>query len=108
MGLKHKIPDSRLQAIVRRVLRINRTEIDIPVIVSTTEGTHCCSVGRLLERGGARVSALMDVALEGARPVTIFLPENAYVGEVTSCVGQGDQFAVELALIMSQRAEDGR
>ena len=44
MGLKHKIPDSRLQAIVRRVLRINRTEIDIPVIVSTTEGTHTTAV----------------------------------------------------------------
>jgi hypothetical protein len=63
------------------------------------EGEHCSSVGRLLERGGARVSALVDIALEQERAVTVFLPENAYIGEVVSCVAQEKQFTVELILI---------
>jgi hypothetical protein len=62
-------------------------------------------VGRLLEHQGARVSALVDNALERERAVTIFLPANAYVGEVVSCVAQGKQFTVELVLI--QYRNDG-
>ncbi len=81
------------------MLRSNTADVDTPVIISTTEGDHCSSVGRLLERGGARVSALVDVALERERAVTVFLPENAYIGEVLSCVAQGRQFTVELMLI---------
>jgi hypothetical protein len=63
------------------------------------EGDYCSSVGRLLERGGARVSALVDSALERERAVTVFLPENAYIGEVMSCIAQKEQFTVELLLI---------
>ena len=99
MRSRRRIPDSQLQKLVRRLLRSNTPDIDTPVIISTMEGDHCSSVGRLLERGGARVSALVDVALEQERAVTVFLPENAYIGEVVSCVAQGRQFTVELMLI---------
>lgn len=99
MRSRRRIPDSQLQKLVRRLLRSNTTDVDTPVIISTVEGDHCSSVGRLLERGGARVSALVDVAMERERAVTVFLPENAYIGEVLSCVAQGRQFTVELVLI---------
>jgi hypothetical protein len=99
MQSRRRIPDTQLQKLVRRLLRSNRPDADTPVIISTMEGSYCSSVGRLLERGGARVSALVDNALERERAVTIFLPENAYVGEVVSCVPQGKQFMVELLLI---------
>jgi hypothetical protein len=99
MQSRPTIPDSQLQKLVRRLFRINRPVADTPVIISTMEGDYCPSVGRLLERGGARVSAIVDIALERERAVTVFLPENVYVGEVVSCVAQGKQFAVELVLI---------
>jgi hypothetical protein len=105
MRLKRKIPDSQLRTLVNRLLQTNRPDSDTPVIISTIEGDHCSSVGRLLERGGARVSALVDTALERERAVTVFLPENAYVGEVVSCVSQGEQFTVELVLIQYQAHE---
>jgi hypothetical protein len=69
------------------------------VIISTTEGDYRSSVGRLLEHNGAWVSALVDGALERECPVTVFLPANAYVGEVVSCTPEGQQFTVELILI---------
>ncbi len=102
MRSRRRIPDSQLQKLVRRLLRSNKPDTDTPVIISTIEGDYRSSVGRLLERGGARVSALVDMALERERAVTIFLPENAYLGEVVSCVAQGRQFAVELLLIQYQ------
>ena len=102
MRLKRRIPDSQLQKLVRRLLRTNTPDTDTPVMISTLEGDYYSSVGRLLERGGARVSALVDIALERERAVTVFLPENAYVGEVVSCVGQGKQFMVEILLIQYQ------
>src|ERR1019366_9028441 len=78
MRSRRRIRDSQLQKLVRRLLRSNRPETDTPVIISTTEGDYCSSVGRLLERVGARVSALVDIALERERAVTVFLPENSY------------------------------
>ena len=105
MRSRRRVPDSQLQKLVRRLLRTNRPETDTPVIISTTDGDYCSSVGRLLEHQGARVSALVDNALERERAVTIFLPANAYVGEVVSCVAQGKQFTVELVLI--QYRNDG-
>jgi len=99
MRSRRSIPDSQLQKLALRLLRINRPETDTPVMISTMEGTYCSSVGRLLQREGARLSALVDIALERERAVTVFLPENAYVGEVVSCVAQGEQFTVELVLI---------
>ncbi|HEY4362010.1 MAG TPA: hypothetical protein VGN17_13620 [Bryobacteraceae bacterium] len=56
-------------------------------------------MGKLLERQGGRVSALVDVALAPECAVTVFLPENAYLGEVLSCAAEGERFAVELVLI---------
>jgi len=102
MRSRRRIPDSQLQKLVRRLLRSNKPDTDTPVIISTIEGDYGSSVGRLLDRAGARVSALVDIALERERAVTIFLPENAYLGEVVSCVAQGKQFAVELLLIQYQ------
>jgi hypothetical protein len=99
MRSRRGIPDSQLQKLVRRLLRSNRPETDTPVMISTIDGDYCSSVGRLLQRGGARVSALVDVALERERAVTVFLPENAYFAEVTNCVAHGEQFTVELVLI---------
>src|ERR1700693_738348 len=99
MRTMRKIPDSQLQKLVRRLLQTNQPKADNPVIISTMEGDYCSSVGRLLERGGARVSALVDIALKRERAVTVFLPKNTYVGEVVSCVAQGKQFTVELVLI---------
>lgn len=106
MRLRPRIPDSQLGALGRRILQINHRDADAPVIVSSMESANRCSVGRVLERGEARVSAIMDTAIDGARAVKIFLPEDAYVGEVKSCVAKGDQFTVELALIMLQDAEN--
>jgi len=102
MRSRRSIPDSQLQKLVRRLLRINRPETDIPVMISTMDGDYYSSVGRLLHRGGARVSALVDIALERERAVTVFLPENAYLAEVTNCVAHGEQFTVELVLIQYQ------
>lgn len=99
MRSRRRIPDSQLHKLARRLLRTNRPGADTPVIISTMEGDYFSSVGHLLERGGARVSALVDRALERERAVTVFLPENTYVGEVVSCVAQGEQFTVELVLI---------
>lgn len=59
--------DSQLQMLVRRLLRSNRPDTDTPVIISTMEGGYCSLVGRLLERGGARVSALVDIAFANKR-----------------------------------------
>lgn len=104
MRSRRRIPDSQLQKLVRRLLRSNRPEMDTPVIISTAEGDYCSSVGRLLEHKGARVSALVDNALERECPVTVFLPANAYVGEVVNCVPEGRQFTVELILIQHRDA----
>ena len=71
------------------------------------EGEYRSSVGKLLERGGARVSALVDTALQQCRAVTVFLPDNAYIGEVVSCVAQEEQFAVDLLLIQERVKNSG-
>jgi hypothetical protein len=99
MRSKRRISHRQLQKLVRRLLRSNRPDTETPVIISTMEGDFCSSVGRLLERGGARMSALVDVALEQERAVTVFLPEHAYIGEVVSCVAQEKKFTVKLILI---------
>lgn len=80
MRSRRSIPDSQLQKLVRRLLRINRPDTDTPVMISTMDGDYCSSVGRLLQRGGARLSALVDIALERERAVKVFLPENALCG----------------------------
>jgi len=100
--LRRRIPDSQLQRLVRRLLRSNLPEIDIPVIISPMEGRYYSSVGRLLQRDHGRVSALVDQALELERAVTLFLPENAYVAEVVKCQADGKQFTVDLVLIQYQ------
>ena len=105
MRSNRRVFDSQLHRLVRRLLQNNRPDVDTPVIISTAEGDYCSSVGRLLEHNGARVLALVDNAMERERPVTVFLPANAYVGEVVSCAPQGEQFAVELVLI--QYRDDG-
>ena len=102
MRSRRRLPDSELQKLVHRLLQTNRPDTDIPVIISTMEGEYRSSVGRLLERGGARVSALVDTAVQRERAVTVFLPENAYIGEVVSCVAQDGQFTVELMLIQQR------
>ena len=102
MRSRRRLPDSELQKLVHRLLQTNRPDTDIPVIISTMEGEYRSSVGRLLERGGARVSALVDTAVQRERAVTVFLPENAYIGEVVSCVAQNGQFTVELMLIQQR------
>ena len=99
MSSRRRIPNSQLQKLVHRLLRSNRPETDTPVIISTVGGDYCSSVGRLLKREGGRVSALVDIPLEREREVTVFLPENAYVAEVTNCAENGKQFTIELVLI---------
>jgi hypothetical protein len=106
MQSKRRIPDSQLRGLVNRLLRSNQPDAEAPVIISTMEGDYSPSVGRLLERGGARVSALVDVALQRDCAVTVFLPENAYIGEVVSCEAQGSQFNVELVLIQYRNDEE--
>jgi hypothetical protein len=97
-----RIPDSQLHRLVRRLLRSNQPDVDIPVIISPVEGKYYSSVGRLLQRTHSRVSALVDQALELERAVTLFLPENAYVAEVVKCQAEGKQFTVDLVLIQYQ------
>ena len=99
---RRRIPDSQLQRLVDRLLRSNRPETDTPVVISTVGGEYCSSVGRLLEREGGRVSALVDIPMERECEVTVFLPENAYVAEVTNCAAHGKQFTIELVLIQYQ------
>jgi hypothetical protein len=101
-----KIPDSQLQKLVRRLLRSNkpRPKNDTPVIIAgPPEGNRVISVGRLLERKGAWVAALVDMPLEPASEVTVFLPGNVYLAEVVSCVGKQKRFTADLQLIMIQR-----
>ena len=102
MRSRRRIPDRQLQRLVRRLLRIHTPDTDTPIIISTREGDHRSSVGRMLGRGGAHVSAVVDRALQRERAVTVFLPDNAYIGEVVSCAANGRQFAVELLLIQYQ------
>src|SRR5579863_9559434 len=99
MQSRRRIPDRQLQKLARRLLRSNRPETDTPVIISTTEGRSYASVGRLPEREVARASAPVDLALERESEVTVFLPENAYIGEVLSCAAHGQFYTVELLLI---------
>ena len=99
---RRRIPDSQLHRLVRRLLRSNQPDVDIPVIISPVEGKYYSSVGRLLQRTHGRVSALVDQALELERAVTLFLPENAYVAEVVKCQAEGEQFTVDLVLIQYQ------
>ena len=82
-----RIPNSQLKKLVRSLAPVNRLDSHIPVMISTIEGG--CALGRLLDRGGARVSAVLNIALEQERAVTVFMPENAYMAEVTKCVAQG-------------------
>ena len=74
-------------------------------MISTIGGEYRSSVGRLLERTGALVSAVVDLPLEKEREVTVFLPENAYVAEVSSCEAYEDQFKIELVLIQAQETQ---
>jgi len=99
---RQRIPDSQLHRLVRRLLRSNQPDVDIPVIISPMEGKYYSSVGRLLERDHGRVSVLVDHAIELERAVTLFLPENAYVAEVVKCQAEGKQFTVDLVLIQYQ------
>ena len=62
-------------------------------------------MGRLLDRAGALVSAVVDMPMEREREVTVFLPENAYVAEVSNCVANEEQFKIELVLIQAQATE---
>ena len=98
-----KVPDSQLQKLADRLLQSNKPETDTPVIISTIGGEYPSSVGRLLERAGALVSAVVDMPME--REVTVFLPENAYVAEVSNCVANEEQFKIELVLIQAQATE---
>lgn len=104
MRPRRKVTESQLEQLVLRLLQNSRPEADTPVIISTADGDYHSSVGRLLEHKGARVSVRVDRPLQSDRPVTVFLPENAYVGEVLSCVPQGQQFAVDLILIQHREA----
>ena len=102
---RRRVPDSQLQKLVDRLLLGNKPETDTPVIISTVRGEYCSSVGRLLHREGGQVSALVDIPLEREREVTVFLPENAYLAEVTNCVSSGKRFTVELVLIQYRNTE---
>ena len=99
---QRQIPKSQLHQLVRRLLQTNQPGADTPVMISPLEGDYFSSVGRLLERDHARVSALVDHALEPECAVTVFLPENAYLAEVVSCQADGRQFTVDLVLIQYQ------
>ena len=74
-------------------------------MISTIRGAYRSSVGRLLERTGALVSAVVDTPLERKREVTVFLPENAYAAEISNCVAYEERFKIELVLIQFQAAE---
>lgn len=105
MRSRRRTPETQLQKFAQRLLRTNKSNTDTPVIISTMEGEYASSVGRLVEYTGARMSALVDVALERERAVTVFLPENAYIGEALSCVAQGEQFKLELILIQYRESQ---
>lgn len=96
-----RIPDNQLQKLVDRLLQSNKPETDTPIVISTIGGEYRSSVGRLLERAGALVSAVVDMPIERGREVTVFLPENAYVAEVSNCVPHEEQFKIELVLIQA-------
>jgi hypothetical protein len=74
-------------------------------MISTIGGEYRSSVGRLLERAGALLSVVVDMPMERECEVTVFLPENAYVAEVSNCVAYEEHFKIELVLIQSQATE---
>jgi hypothetical protein len=86
-----------------RLLQNNKPETDSPVMISTIGGEYRSSVGRLLERAGALVSVVVDMPMERECEVTVFLPENAYVAEVSNCVAYGEHFKIELSAPASPR-----
>jgi hypothetical protein len=72
-------------------------------MISTIGGEYHSSVDRLLERAGALVSAVVDMPMERECEVTVFLPENAYVAEVSNCVDYGEHFKIDLSTPASPR-----
>ena len=82
-------------------MRSNRVKRSVPVIIAGADPGRrsAISIGRVLDRVGGRVRALVDAGLERNQPITIFLTDSVYLGEVVDCVAQGRKYTIELLLI---------
>src|SRR5262245_54219109 len=105
MRLRGTISDRQLHALVKRLLGSHQSKTHTPVIISAGRPRHnrTISIGRVISRTGGRVCAVVDTALVTGSAITVFLPDNAYLGEVLSCVPDGSKHAVELLLIQYKR-----
>ena len=107
MRLRPKGSADQIDKLVRRVLRNNRTNSDIPVIiVGPLEADRpVISIGRVLSRAGGQVSVMVDNPLPCDVAVTVFLPEQVFLGETISCCSTGTKHTLELLLIQYKRDE---
>jgi hypothetical protein len=81
----------------------------MPVIISELPETEAAirerrsSIGRLVHRNGASISALVDRIVAKDRALVVFLSDQAYLAEATDCQPLGAYQLVDLVLI--QRRE---
>ena len=101
MRLYRGVSEGDLNKLVRRVLRNTRSRKTIPVIVSGVNGNHepAVSIGRVLSRDGAQIHALVDAALAPGAVITVFLPGQAFLGEIVTCTVARRRYSVALCLI---------
>ena len=100
MASQRKASDRELQKLVQRLLRSNQSQAATPAIISgVREGQPTISTGRVVARAGANLSVLADKALDDGSAITVFLPEEAFLGEAVSCTRKGKKYALELLLI---------
>ena|ERR1051326_2835693 len=96
MRSSRTVSDARLHKPVRRL----RPKADAVIISADGEASdQTVSSGRVLQRAGGRVSALVDQAVDRNCEIIVFLPEDAYLGEVVSFEATDSKYTVELVLI---------
>jgi hypothetical protein len=82
MRSSRTVSDARLHKLVRRL----RPKADAVIISAGGDaGDPTVSSGRVLQRAGGRVSALVDKAVDRNCEIIVFLPDDVYLGEVVSC-----------------------
>ena len=101
MRLHRGVSEGDLPKLVRRVLQSNRSKSTIPVIISGANANNhpMISIGRVLSRAGAEVRALVDTDLALGSVITVFLPEQVFLGEIVSRTVVRRRYLVVLCLI---------
>jgi len=105
MRQRRNISDRQLRTVAARLLRTTDSQDNAPVIISgaVQQEKSAIAVGHVLSKTRAKVTALVDTALNAESAVTVFLVNDTYLGEVISCDPDGPQFAIEVLLSQYKR-----